>query len=293
MENCKKCGQRYLRDFRTRSAQKVKDHATGRTCKKNKCGGQLYDTIINFGESLPQAALDASDAAVEKADLCLAMGSSLTVTPAADYPKQVAKAGGALVICNIQATPLDKYAKVLVHAKCDDFMQMLMDELKLPIPSWRLVRYVDMRGELDGPNKKQVKLRVHGSDSDNLPASLFRQLILKINAKTWKKEQKQAFLEEEEFTVPIWDVKKDETTLLVGFMGHYNEPDLLLSLRNYIADQATLEEGKWRAKLKLSYNPQDGQWLAQDTAQDAEKADKGIQAEEEEKDEGEDDDVEM
>lgn len=53
------------------------------------------------------------------------MGSSLTVTPAADVPKLVGQQG-KLVIVNLQATPLDKYAFVRVNAMCDDFMKLLM-----------------------------------------------------------------------------------------------------------------------------------------------------------------------
>lgn len=40
------------------------------------------------------------------ADVCLAMGSSLTVTPAADIPKTVGE-NGKLIIVNLQKTPLD------------------------------------------------------------------------------------------------------------------------------------------------------------------------------------------
>ena len=51
MEKCKKCGHEYLRDFKC-SRSKMK-HLTGRNCDDPKCGGKLRDTIINFGESLP------------------------------------------------------------------------------------------------------------------------------------------------------------------------------------------------------------------------------------------------
>lgn len=44
----------------------------------------------------------------DKADLIICMGSSLTVSPANDLPKRVAKHGGNLVIINLQRTPLDK-----------------------------------------------------------------------------------------------------------------------------------------------------------------------------------------
>lgn len=47
LEKCKKCKSQFLRDFRTREAKKVHDHATSRKCEK--CGGVLHDSIINFG----------------------------------------------------------------------------------------------------------------------------------------------------------------------------------------------------------------------------------------------------
>ena len=47
------------------------------------------DSIVNFGEDLPASQIDGGFAAARKADLCLALGSSLTVTPAADIPSTV------------------------------------------------------------------------------------------------------------------------------------------------------------------------------------------------------------
>ena len=52
LEICKKCGTNYMRDFRVRNAQKDKDHKTGRNCDDRACGGDLEDSIINFGENL-------------------------------------------------------------------------------------------------------------------------------------------------------------------------------------------------------------------------------------------------
>ncbi len=59
-----------------------------------------------------------------KADLCLAMGSSLTVTPAAHIPKEVGKKG-KLIIVNLQKTPLDEHAFFRINAMCDEVMKRL------------------------------------------------------------------------------------------------------------------------------------------------------------------------
>ena len=50
----------------------------------------------------------------------LAMGSSLRVTPAARLAKRTAEKGGQLVIVNLQKTPLDAYASLVIHAKIDE-----------------------------------------------------------------------------------------------------------------------------------------------------------------------------
>ena len=89
------------------------------------------------------------------------MGSSLTVTPAADIPEvrtsapqiiflsfthfsaqEVGKRGRNLVIVNLQRTPLDRHAKLRINAKCDDVTRLLMSKLKLEIPEFRLNRFV-------------------------------------------------------------------------------------------------------------------------------------------------------
>eukprot|EP01022_Parablepharisma_sp_SALTPOND_P033933 TRINITY_DN8_c1_g1_i1.p4 TRINITY_DN8_c1_g1~~TRINITY_DN8_c1_g1_i1.p4 ORF type:complete len:242 (+),score=15.20 TRINITY_DN8_c1_g1_i1:3760-4485(+) len=98
LEKCKKCGKEYMRDYRVRTAKSVHDHKTGRKCTVPGCTGDLYDTIINFGENLPERELNEGFKQSKLADLCLSMGSSLRVTPAADMPATVAEHGGKLVI---------------------------------------------------------------------------------------------------------------------------------------------------------------------------------------------------
>ena len=81
LEECKLCHSKFLRDFRTRSSKEVHKHKTGRECEK--CSGPLKDSIINFGEKLPEVVITAAFNHAKSADLCLALGSSLTVNPAA------------------------------------------------------------------------------------------------------------------------------------------------------------------------------------------------------------------
>lgn len=140
LEKCKNCGSQFLRDFRTREAGKVHDHETSRKCEK--CKGKLYDSIINFGENLPDYELNRSFEQAEKADLCLAMGSSLTVTPAAHIPRDVSKKG-KLVIINLQSTPYDKIAYLRINGMCEDVMKRLAKKMQLKVKDFILKRIIN------------------------------------------------------------------------------------------------------------------------------------------------------
>ena len=102
LEICDRCGKEYLRDYDCQNGACV-DHHTGRKCSVAGCDGDLMDTIINFGQSLPLHSVQRGFEESEQADLCICLGSSLTVTPAADMPKLVGKKKDAnLVIVNLQ-----------------------------------------------------------------------------------------------------------------------------------------------------------------------------------------------
>jgi len=107
----------------------------------------LHDSIINFGENLPFEELENGFLNCNKSDLCLALGSSLRVTPAADMPKNTAKKGGKLVIVNLQATPLDDNG-FRINGMIDDVMISLMKKLNLEIPEFTLKRRI-MISKLD------------------------------------------------------------------------------------------------------------------------------------------------
>jgi len=54
----------------------------------------------------------------EMADLCLVLGSSLTVTPANTIPEIVGQRKGAkIAICNLQRTPIDDIADIRIFSE--------------------------------------------------------------------------------------------------------------------------------------------------------------------------------
>jgi NAD-dependent deacetylase len=74
------------------------------------CGGILKSTTISFGQALPESAIAAAQRLHDSAQLCLVIGSSLVVTPAAMLPVTTLDAGGQLAIVNQTPTHLDDLA---------------------------------------------------------------------------------------------------------------------------------------------------------------------------------------
>lgn len=80
-----------------------------------ECGGILKSATISFGEALVPEVLQRSQAAAETADLVLALGSSLTVYPAAGLPDIGLRSGASLVVVNAEPTPFDAVASVVAR----------------------------------------------------------------------------------------------------------------------------------------------------------------------------------
>jgi NAD-dependent deacetylase len=75
-----------------------------------KCGGFVRPEIVLFGDPLPVDEMEKAQSLACTADLCLVLGSSLVVYPAADLPRVARASGAKLAIVTIGETPLDPMA---------------------------------------------------------------------------------------------------------------------------------------------------------------------------------------
>lgn len=80
-----------------------------------RCGGLLKAATISFGQRLDQATLHRAVAAAVASDVLLAIGSSLTVHPAAGLVDYAAKARARIVIINAAPTPYDGIADAVLQ----------------------------------------------------------------------------------------------------------------------------------------------------------------------------------
>lgn len=78
-----------------------------------RCGGILKAATISFGQPLAPAVIGRAVACLEAARLCLVVGSSLVVYPAAGLPELTLGSGGALAIVNATPTHLDPLATLV------------------------------------------------------------------------------------------------------------------------------------------------------------------------------------
>jgi NAD-dependent deacetylase len=96
-----------------------------------ECGGVLRPNIVLFGEMLPEDAFRLATEEAEKAELFIVLGSSLTVTPANQFPIIAKQKGAKLVIVNMEPTDFDMYADEVIHnKKIGELLKELNDEFK-------------------------------------------------------------------------------------------------------------------------------------------------------------------
>lgn len=245
LETCRKCHTKYLRDFRTRTAKKVHDHATTRKC--TKCSSTLYDSIINFGENLPEDELETSFDHAEHADVCLVLGSSLRVTPAADIPQRVAERGGKLIIGNLQLTPLANQAALNIHSLCDDLMRGLMAKLDIPIPEWELHRRIHVKIQ-------DKTVSIMGLDLyQDIGYTLFTSVRILVREGTASKYDSKtiANVEPIEHRIKLSNSNdKMDIYIELNWQGHYNEPKYTLKLPFTNSSK----------EINLFYNPKTHSW---------------------------------
>src|SRR5438874_5229513 len=82
-----------------------------------RCGGLLKSATVSFGQALPADVVEDAFRRAAECDLCLVVGSSLVVYPAAGIPIQAKRAGATLTILNAEETDLDDLADIVVRGQ--------------------------------------------------------------------------------------------------------------------------------------------------------------------------------
>ena len=97
------------------------------------CKGILKPDAVYFGEMLPQAVLSEASRRANLCDLCIVIGSTLIVYPAAHIPEYAYNAGAKIVIINIGSTPMDSRAAIRIEGKAGEVMGKVMQYVRTKI----------------------------------------------------------------------------------------------------------------------------------------------------------------
>jgi NAD-dependent deacetylase len=96
----------------------------------DECRGYLKPATISFGQPMPVDAMEQAEYHSRNCDLLVAMGSSLVVQPAATMPLLAKEGGAKLAIVNLENTPYDREADLVVLGKTGEVMDRVVSLVK-------------------------------------------------------------------------------------------------------------------------------------------------------------------
>jgi NAD-dependent SIR2 family protein deacetylase len=94
-----------------------------------QCGGRLKPDVVFFGESVPKARVEAAYALVERADVLVVLGSSLTVLSGLRFVRHQARQQQPVVIINRGPTRGDDLATVKIDSGCSETLSEIRETL--------------------------------------------------------------------------------------------------------------------------------------------------------------------
>lgn len=90
------------------------------------CGGIVKSDTISFGQNLIPEVIDRAMRVSEECDLMLAVGSTLSVYPAANCVPIARTAGASVIIVNGDATAMDHHADWLLTGQIGEILPAIV-----------------------------------------------------------------------------------------------------------------------------------------------------------------------
>ena len=94
-----------------------------------RCGGRLKPDVVFFGESVPKPQVERAYHLVDRADVLVVLGSSLTVMSGFRFVRHNAKHGRPVLIINRGSTRGDHLATIKIDSGCSETLASLVDRL--------------------------------------------------------------------------------------------------------------------------------------------------------------------
>jgi len=97
------------------------------------CGGVIKSDTILFGQNLVPEVIEAAMVAAERSDLVLAVGSTLSVFPAANVVPRAKSAGAKVVIVNGEPTKMDRFADAVLLGALSELLPAVCSAAGEPV----------------------------------------------------------------------------------------------------------------------------------------------------------------
>ena len=117
---CTRCAERYV----DRAPVDARSRETLPSCRV--CRALLRPDVVWFGESLDPERLDRAFELAAAADVCVVVGTSALVQPAASVPAATAAAGGSIIEINPEPTPLSDRATIVVRGSAAQALPVVL-----------------------------------------------------------------------------------------------------------------------------------------------------------------------
>jgi NAD-dependent protein deacetylase/lipoamidase len=92
-----------------------------------QCGAMLRPDVVWFGEALEPDVISRAFAVAGGADVCVVVGTSALVHPAASVPMATLENGGLLIEINMESTPLSHHSAVTLRGAAGDVLPQVLD----------------------------------------------------------------------------------------------------------------------------------------------------------------------
>jgi NAD-dependent deacetylase len=96
-----------------------------------ECGAPLRPAVVWFGEGLPEEILEQAFEEAERCDVCLVVGTSGVVFPAAGIPLTAAKAGAMVIEVNPEETPISSVCDLVLRGPAALLLPQLLAESRI------------------------------------------------------------------------------------------------------------------------------------------------------------------
>lgn len=216
MERCTSCGTEYFRDFEVES---VGLKETSRKCSNAGCDVKLKDTVLDWEDALPIEEMNPAEVHCEMADVVLCLGTSLQITPACNLPLKCLSSGGKFVIVNLQQTPKDKKASLVIHGFVDKVIAGVMDLLNMRIrPFVRIDLLQTIFAQALSSDKRFVNWTLRLASAHDKKAHI--PFIKSVEVFFSDQSMKEVVLDKHPFQLKrrtVWNIKPFDVILKVNF----------------------------------------------------------------------------